>query len=191
MNKSSTRPDLRVIKTRRAIQEAFVALLEEKPFSDVTVQEIVDAAEINRKTFYNHYRDKYDLADQIMKSFAVQIEELAKNMRDDPDNRHIEAINNLLQQRRIEALSLWDVRTDTTNGLKSLVRQVLASMYIPIAQEAGETEETISLQAEMYANIASMVLRFALEHADCYSVLEMQQNLAVVYKHMVRLHAER
>ena len=47
--------DIRVKKTKRAIQKAFVALLLEKPIEKITVKEIAERAEINKTTFYSHY----------------------------------------------------------------------------------------------------------------------------------------
>ena len=47
--------DIRVKKTKRAIQKAFVALLREKPVEKITVKEIAERAEINKTTFYSHY----------------------------------------------------------------------------------------------------------------------------------------
>ena len=52
--------DLRVIKTKKNIEESFLRLLEKKSFSEITVQNILDEALINRSTFYKHYSDKYD-----------------------------------------------------------------------------------------------------------------------------------
>ena len=49
------RVDLRVIKTREAIEGAFIQLLRDKPFERITVQNILDKARVNRKTFYKHY----------------------------------------------------------------------------------------------------------------------------------------
>ena len=46
--------DIRVKKTKRAIQKAFVALLREKPIEKITVKEIAERAEINKTTFYSH-----------------------------------------------------------------------------------------------------------------------------------------
>lgn len=47
--------DIRVKKTKRAIQKAFIALLREKPIEKITVKEIAERAEINKTTFYSHY----------------------------------------------------------------------------------------------------------------------------------------
>lgn len=52
-------------RTRQQIQNAFLQLLEEKPFESVTVGDIAKAARINRGTFYLHYTDKFDLLDRM------------------------------------------------------------------------------------------------------------------------------
>ena len=53
--------DRRVRRTKRTIGEAFVALILEKGYARVTVQDILDRADVGRSTFYAHYRDKESL----------------------------------------------------------------------------------------------------------------------------------
>jgi AcrR family transcriptional regulator len=53
--------DRRVVRTRDRLGDALVELLLEKPFDDVTVQEVLTRAKVSRSTFYAHYRDKNDL----------------------------------------------------------------------------------------------------------------------------------
>jgi AcrR family transcriptional regulator len=53
--------DPRVRRTRRALEEAVLALAEEREFSSITVRDITARAEINRVTFYLHYKDKEDV----------------------------------------------------------------------------------------------------------------------------------
>ena len=67
MPKLSQKLDPRVVRTRQQLGEALVALIEEKGFDALTVQDITDRAELNRATFYLHYRDKQDLLEQSLR----------------------------------------------------------------------------------------------------------------------------
>jgi AcrR family transcriptional regulator len=53
--------DRRVRTTRNALGDALVALMHEKPFETITVQHVLDRAQVSRSTFYSHYSDKNDL----------------------------------------------------------------------------------------------------------------------------------
>lgn len=57
--------DLRVQRTKKAIKTAFIELVNEEGFADVTIKGIAEKAIINRQTFYNYYQDKYDLTEQL------------------------------------------------------------------------------------------------------------------------------
>ena len=51
--------------TKRALSSAFKELLESKPFSKISVGDICEKCEMNRKSFYYHFKDKYDLVNWI------------------------------------------------------------------------------------------------------------------------------
>lgn len=59
------REDRRVRKTRRQLSEALTGLLREKKISEITVKELAQRADVNRGTFYSHYRDIYDMLERI------------------------------------------------------------------------------------------------------------------------------
>ena len=70
----AARTDRRVERTRQLIRAAFRSLLEEKSFETLTVQEIIDRANIGRATFYAHFDSKDDL-------FASGFDELRASLR--------------------------------------------------------------------------------------------------------------
>ncbi len=72
----SSRPDPRVVRTRRLIRDALVSLLAERNFESISVQEIAARATVNRATFYAHFTDKFALLDaMIREDFAGQLAE--------------------------------------------------------------------------------------------------------------------
>ncbi|WP_256976048.1 TetR/AcrR family transcriptional regulator [Paenibacillus sp. MY03] len=70
-------PDRRVLRTKRVIRDALTALMEEKGFDGITVKDLTERADINRGTFYIHYRDKYDLLEQSEAEIIGVIESMA------------------------------------------------------------------------------------------------------------------
>ncbi len=53
--------DRRVQRTRQLLKEALVSLILEKGYQKITIQDIIDRANVGRSTFYSHYQDKEDL----------------------------------------------------------------------------------------------------------------------------------
>ncbi|WP_081758623.1 TetR/AcrR family transcriptional regulator [Paenibacillus graminis] len=65
--------DRRVARTREAISKAFLELFSEKKFSQITIHDISERANVNRGTVYLHYTDKYDLLDQCIEEHLKQL----------------------------------------------------------------------------------------------------------------------
>lgn len=58
--------DSRVVRSRKALKEAMLRLLSEKPFSLIKTNEIAKSAGINRVTFYDHFSTKEELLGEIV-----------------------------------------------------------------------------------------------------------------------------
>ena len=65
--------DIRITKTRKSIADAFLALRARKPIEKITVKELCEKAQINKSTFYTHYRDIYDLSEELEARLADEI----------------------------------------------------------------------------------------------------------------------
>lgn len=81
--KAATKIDRRVRRTRDALGDALIALMQEKPFETIVVQEVLDRAEVGRSTFYAHYRDKDDLFLSDMEDFFEMMSTLLLRHRED------------------------------------------------------------------------------------------------------------
>jgi AcrR family transcriptional regulator len=68
---AARREDRRVRRTRRQLREALLQLVGEKGYDRVTVQDVIDRADLSRATFYAHFRDK----DHLLVSGLDELEE--------------------------------------------------------------------------------------------------------------------
>jgi AcrR family transcriptional regulator len=68
--------DRRVVRTKRLIRKALTELIEEQGLDGITVCNLTERADINRGTFYAHYRDKADLLEQTEKEITDKITDL-------------------------------------------------------------------------------------------------------------------
>src|SRR5512139_948411 len=58
--------DRRSQRTQHSLHEALMSLLQEKRYDAITVQDIIDRADVGRSTFYAHYQDKEDLMSSLL-----------------------------------------------------------------------------------------------------------------------------
>ena len=65
--------DRRTQRTRRRLSSALVELVKEKRFDDITVQNVIERADVGRATFYSHFRDKEDLFEQQWEQFNERL----------------------------------------------------------------------------------------------------------------------
>ncbi|MDO4242436.1 MAG: TetR/AcrR family transcriptional regulator [Actinomyces sp.] len=70
---SPRRPDRRRARTRRAVERAFIELVGEKGYAGLTVQEILDRADVGRSTFYTHFHSKEDLLGLVVVSICDHV----------------------------------------------------------------------------------------------------------------------
>ena len=78
--------DRRVRKTRTQLRKCLSILLETKKIQNITVKELAQMADINRGTFYLHYKDVYDLLDHIQKDLLRDFENILTTIAPDTDN---------------------------------------------------------------------------------------------------------
>lgn len=78
------RPDRRVARSRRALKEALTDLILERGYEAVTVQDVIDRADVGRSTFYAHFLDKDDLLMAILGDVEMPAPDHTTWAPDDP-----------------------------------------------------------------------------------------------------------
>ena len=64
---------LTIINVKETLADALIRLSAAKPISRITVQDIVNECNTSRRTFYNHFHDKYELINWIYESKTNKI----------------------------------------------------------------------------------------------------------------------
>lgn len=69
--------DLRVLRTKQSLRNAFQEIAQKKPVNKITVTELAEKAMVNKGTFYLHYRDIYDLyMDVVQKKMEEGLDQI-------------------------------------------------------------------------------------------------------------------
>ena len=91
--------------TKRALAQAIKELMNEKPLVKISIADIVDRCQMNRQSFYYHFRDKYDLVNWIFYT------ELITELQNSPNKDEYEELKNICRY-------LCDNRAFYINALK-------------------------------------------------------------------------
>lgn len=162
-----------MVKTRRDIREALIQLLLAKSFHEITVQNILDEALINRKTFYSHYADKYALADELCEECLMKLEKTS-SVRVQFSESHlanfmssIDDIYTELYEERRMFLALWDIKTERVD-MQARIRELLMRTYSEMEKRTTTTNDT-ELQSFLMCSIILSMFRFVLEAEKRYT----------------------
>lgn len=104
--------DLRIQKTYAALTRAFTDLLKVKSFEQITVRELCDAAMVRTATFYNHFSDKYEFADFVIRDLLQRYHKDKERTKDLSGQEYYERLLD-------DAFTLLESNTDLIRSLAS------------------------------------------------------------------------
>lgn len=84
--------DKRIRRTKKLLRQALTRLMEQKDFQSITVTDVVREADINRGTFYAHYRDVYDLRETIESEMISDFRGMIVDIRPDEINTSLRPV---------------------------------------------------------------------------------------------------
>lgn len=169
--------DRRSQRTIRLINAAMMELLSEKHYEAITVQDILDQADVGRSTFYTHYFDKEDVfesvASQMLASFTQQIQQAETEQKLLPGLelfRHVQErqrlFHNLLGGRGGEMI--WKAaQTILSRSVEQSLASMLGDKRLPI--------DTLAVMAQYLAGAFLNLLKWWIEAEMPYSPEQMDE----------------
>lgn len=97
--------------TKRALATALKELLRRTPLDKITVQNLVDAAEVSRKTFYYHFSDIYALLEWTLVDEGRRL--LGEKLTNHTWQRGLERVFDYLEQNRAVILNIHRSKDNT------------------------------------------------------------------------------
>lgn len=184
--------DRRVRKTRRALREAMLNLMEEKGYDQVTVEELTSRADIGRTTFYLHYNAKQDLLieqfGELMDQLVAQLSQIPLSAwRQDGDLMAVDSHPNrpicMIFQHAAENEELYRIVLQG-EGVDQAAERLQAIMTNAVnaylRHKLGDESEQLTLQipidvfANYFAGALLGVIKWWLEAGMPYTSQEME-----------------
>ncbi|MFZ1008567.1 MAG: TetR/AcrR family transcriptional regulator [Candidatus Sulfotelmatobacter sp.] len=148
--------DRRILRTRDTLGDALVALMHEKSFEQITVQEVLERAGVGRSTFYVHYRDKDDLFMSDLEEFLELVANMLKQRG--ADSKRLLPVQEFLAHLR-DARSFYEalVKSGKMNDVLALARGIFARSIAERLESAGVQLDSTRLAAQAHALAGSFL----------------------------------
>ena len=153
--------DRRTQKTHRALLQAMRELLESKRFNNITVQDIIDRANVGRSTFYAHFETKEDLLNALIEDiFEMMGESLSVPRQAGTNPAEGLPVKELFEHvGEHSKLILGLMCVDHAETLQNRIRNYWSSRILEIRAEQGVAEPAGGIPAEIYAyHVASTLI---------------------------------
>jgi len=148
--------DARSVRTREALRQAFLELLERKPLDQITIREIAAAADVGYTTFFRHYSAKEEILDEIAADQIHRLSALTGEARGAKDTRKsCLAMCNYVDEHR----ALWT--TLLTGGAAGVVREEFMRVSERVADEVGPSTDWLPTDLGTVLAVSVIVEIFA------------------------------
>jgi AcrR family transcriptional regulator len=176
--KGAEREDRRAVRTQRMVKQALMELMHSMRYEDITVQHILDRADIGRSTFYAHYPDKDDVARQLLEEMMESITHGVK-----PETAEKSAAFPIAEmfshlQSQLSARGIWQ----SSRGREYLFSVGQAYWNRRIERELtarlgkrGASRVPIPVAARMVTGAATSLIDWWIKQKMPYSPEEMQE----------------
>ena len=160
--------------TKRALASALKELMETQPFSHISVSSICDRCEMNRKSFYYHFKDKYDLANWIYNTEFIAITR-QKNYSAGWDLW--EDMCEYFYENRNYYRKIFNV--EGQNSFTDYFRDILAMILTQDLEDVFDDEGSLDFYVDFYVDAFVCAIKRWLARKDCITAQEFSARLKI------------
>lgn len=152
------------MRTDKAIMQALIFLLKQKPFEKITIQDILEETPVSRATFYAHFHDKFEIAEKMQDYFFSVTESTKDELQSAPSSQTQAIIHRSFSQHKELMDALLKVHTEKVDLRKAIVAQTEQNYLKRSKSSSRETEARIYAQA-----LTEFQLSFLYDDKNDYS----------------------
>lgn len=156
--------DLRIIKTKKNLYEGLLSMMKEKTFEEIKVSDICSVALTNRSTFYDHFEDKYELLDSLIKDLEIELEKkLKENQNIDNSKDYYMKMIELFFDHMGENISVYSSILKKNNN--SIVMDMIYETLLKDVENHIEQEATNGIPVDIISKFyVSAVINVCLDY---------------------------
>jgi AcrR family transcriptional regulator len=167
--------DRRLLRTRASLRDALLALAEQRDLAAITVQEVVDRANVGRATFYLHYRNLDELTAEVFDLLFAELTTASESLETairagDPVRERLSDVNlyELLDQRRALYRRLFQSRAgaDLAARLEAFHEQLFTRIWNEQHCRVAPGSPSMEFRARFVASATRGVINLWLEQGD-------------------------
>lgn len=147
--------DRRILKTKKAIYEALVELMQRKKLNSITVTELAAQADINRKTFYTYYSTVNDVLDEGINELITSLKDLLCAMSEDYNMFSPQTLLAFLNTIMSDADIARDLFASDNGSL--LFNRLQKALQETLLKELVSRDIKMNVPSEQYPLISSFV----------------------------------
>jgi AcrR family transcriptional regulator len=171
--------DRRIVRTRRMIQQALMELMHAMRYEDITVQHLIDRADVGRSTFYAHYSDKDEAAKELLEGM---MESITRGVKPGAEQKSaafpIAEMFRHIRSQQLSAHGIWQSARGRdylfSVGQAYWNRRIERELKTRLGKHGG-SKVPVPVAARMVTGAATALLHWWIKHKLPYSPEEMQE----------------
>lgn len=141
--------DLRIRKTKTTLYKSYLDLISKKEYDQIKISDICKRSNINRSTFYDHFKDKEELASSLLTDTKIEISNELNNII--ANKKTLKEIFPILIDKIREIIDNNMVIKTLLISNPNLIRQSIASILYEIIKKELDTEKDNYVEPSTYA----------------------------------------